>query len=356
MNSPIETPRSSPEALANLVARCRWLATFIEALPRLPERSEAPFLHAQLDEALNGLSSAVRRHRGEERREKKRSEEGAEKKGEGFLGLFRRSKSKQEAEPEVEIEDSESGRTDGLIGNSWTIPLPDLIGFLASCKKVGVLWVYSPEETFLIEIKNGSLIHATSDRTPSGLRIGEILVQQGVLSQDELEDFVAGSEGSMGMLGNALVEGGIITKENLDGALDYQVRQIFQRLMVADDSLFRFQEGMELTLAHHVHLNATQVMLEAARIRDEHLNQAAEAMSNAIKSAAADPSEVTSLLSSLEDRPKAPRDESHETSANAQEPSGGGGDTPEAVLSTKGPRPDEESVAKDGSDARNSRS
>ena len=173
----------------------------------------------------------------------------------------------------------------GLQGNTWTFSLPELVGFLAASRKTGVLWVDGPDENFLLGMVEGQLVHAASSATPEGLRLGEILVELGFLTARQLERFLSSEEGAELLSGESLLKSGMISEEELHTALTVQVQELFHRLLETRNSIFRFREGMQISVAHHVFLNTTQLILESARVKDEleknaELNELAEQMAS----------------------------------------------------------------------------
>ncbi len=158
----------------------------------------------------------------------------------------------------------------GFQGNSWTVSLPELVGFLAYGHKTGVLWVDAPEENFLLGLVNGRLVHATSDHTPEGQRLGEVLVGLGYLTRPQLERFLAKNDGNEAAIsGEKLLETGMISDEELRNALEHQTRQLFNRLVGQKKAVFRFRESMEVMLAYQVDQDINQLLLESALVQDE---------------------------------------------------------------------------------------
>ncbi len=157
----------------------------------------------------------------------------------------------------------------GLHGNTSTIPITELLSFLAYGSKTGVLWVDSPEENFLVGLVDGQLRHANSDQTPPGLRLGEVLVHLGFLTERQLGRHLGRNSQVESVTGEALLESGIISDEELGAALSYQTRCLFQRLISTTNAVFRFGEGMEVALAYQVTLDINQLLLDHARVQDE---------------------------------------------------------------------------------------
>jgi len=245
---------SSPEILARVILRCRELAGFLDkALPLLPGRTDTPFLYGQLDDALKRLHASLRPLVAEELAQ-------AVKGG----GLLRRLAGKKPREARKKGE----ARYD-LEGNSWTIPVTELVGFLSHSGKSGLLWITSAAETFVLEFARGSLVHATSNAQPVAFRLGEILLEQRLIEQAELTRLIDAAKSADDMLGSYLVRSGRLRHEDLQRALAIQVQQLFHRLMDAENALYRFQEGAQLLRSYGLEVNITQLLLESARKKDE---------------------------------------------------------------------------------------
>jgi hypothetical protein len=249
-----DTSSTSPEALARVILRCRELATLLDkALPLLPARGETPFLYGQLDDVLKRLQASLRPLAAEELAHVE--------KGGGFLRRLagkkpRESPRKSEARYDLE-------------GNSWTIPVTELVGFLSHSGKSGLLWVTTSSETFVLEFARGSLVHATSNAQPVAYRLGEILLEQQMIEPAELVRLVEAAKSADDMLGSFLVRSGRLRHEDLQRALAIQVQQLFHRLMDAENALYRFQEGAQLLRSYGLEVNITHLLLESARKKDE---------------------------------------------------------------------------------------
>lgn len=305
--------------LATLIAKCRELAVRLDRLDVAPGREVAPFLYRQLSQALQALQGSVQR--AVEHADDSSAGDGGSG---GFFGRLKRSLrggAKKEERKSAE----------GLQGNSWTIPIPELIGFLSNARKTGALWVHAPNETFLLQIRDGALLHATSDSTPEGERLGELLVDAGLLSAEELKSFLA-SNNQAGVLGLNLRRAGRISEEDLMAVLAEQIQRLFHRMLSARNSVFRFQEGVELLVQHHVRLNVMQLLLETARTFDE------QTMKDGLEALAAGPTlsaqALEEALGIVEEPPSAlPKADGSDESDESRESGGDAEDEQEAEAS-----------------------
>ena len=233
-----------PEALARLVLRCRQLTGWLQEIGRLlPRREDAPFLYEQLEGAGVDLGIAL-----------------------ADLG--------NPQLPEAEDPDLDGERAYGLQGTAWTIPVTEMLDFLSHASKTGILYVTTFQETFLLELTDGHLVHATSDSPPDDMRLGEILVAQNVLGRSELEEHVREASEADELLGSYLVDRGFVEHPALQAAMAVQVQALFNRLSKADNAIYRFREGEAREHPQGLQVNIKRLLLESARLQDE---QSAEA-------------------------------------------------------------------------------
>ena len=164
--------------------------------------------------------------------------------------------------------------SEGLRGHTQAISIPEVLGFVASLRKSGVLRVKTPDEAFLIQLDQGEVIYAVGDNPPHGELLGELLIARGQLCIADLEEVLAGGVGQGAMLGSALVASGKVSAEHLRSALQHQVQSIFHRVFGAEDAVYQFDEGIALRVPADIRLNVTTLLLESARSSDEGLRRA----------------------------------------------------------------------------------
>jgi hypothetical protein len=156
-----------------------------------------------------------------------------------------------------------------LCGISPPIGLESVFGFLGSLHKTGILRIRTEETTFMISVVRGDVVHAVSHPRPEAELLGSILVERNAIDRDTLTRFLDTHGSSAGRLGEALNRQELISTEALRAALEVQLQRLFDRLLAARTSEGCFHEG-EATLSYiHLRVNATGVLLECARKRDE---------------------------------------------------------------------------------------
>jgi hypothetical protein len=271
--SALDSTTLDPEVLARLVVQVREFRLSLERIaPQLPPREDTPFLYKQLEDALSRLVGTIHglgtsplgsppAHA------EPASTAPAKSERRGLLGLFTRRK-KETPEPTPPSQPADGQGVD-LQGTSWTIPVPELLSFLSLSHKTGMLWIHTPQETFMLEMRGGRLVKATSDRTPPGLRIGDFLAGMGRIPREDVDGLVRAAQEAKEPLGAHLVRIGRISAQELQEALGIQVQSLFHRLITSENAVYRFQEGHNVSVGSDIELNVTSLLLESARFHDE---------------------------------------------------------------------------------------
>ena len=120
----------------------------------------------------------------------------------------------------------------------------ELLRFLHSARKTGVVTVATDEETFTLSLGGGELLMAVSDNSPPGLRLGEILVSQGFVTQEVMDGFFARHAEDRSRLGRALESENIVSHEQVAAALRVQMSKLFERLLATHDGNMTFRAEM----------------------------------------------------------------------------------------------------------------
>lgn len=173
-------------------------------------------------------------------------------------------------------EDTEASQpTCALHGNAGTMAISGVIGFLGMHKKSGALKVESADEDFLVEFESGDVVHVESTNAPKGTRLGDYLVAQGAVGEQELERAIAKYQRARLTVGQIVSRENLVTNDQLRAALRQQMQVLVARMLTVPDARFRFEESSGRGSMERVRINVTQLLLETARVVDEAARDAA---------------------------------------------------------------------------------
>jgi len=161
-------------------------------------------------------------------------------------------------------------------GSSDTIGIPALLTFIESLGKSGMLRVETMAETFSLILDNGTVVHAASDNSPAGMRLGDILVDQGAISRRDLHHVLKSCARLNQPIGEAFVRSGVLQRDQLSAALEYQIQQLFHRLFVAEEASFSFFDGKSTPSEFGVSMSLTRLLVDSCVEADTHRPETAE--------------------------------------------------------------------------------
>ena len=123
-----------------------------------------------------------------------------------------------------------------LSGTLKDFALPDIFQLIGMQRKTGLLTLESDRETVSVIFEQGMVVHSDSTIRRLDDLLGNVLVRQGKLQKEHLEEVLAKQKVSMQRLGFILTNQGYIDREDLKAALSEQVQQIVFRV-------FRWKSG-----------------------------------------------------------------------------------------------------------------
>ncbi len=156
-----------------------------------------------------------------------------------------------------------------LCGMSPMIGLESLFGFVGTLRKTGVLRIHAGGTTFMISVVRGDVVHGVCHPRPEAELLGNILVERGAIDRATLDRFFARCGPSSCQIGEALEREELVSTDELREALELQLQRLFDRLLAAHSSDWCFHEGEAKLSYVNLRMNATSVLLESARKRDE---------------------------------------------------------------------------------------
>ncbi len=155
-----------------------------------------------------------------------------------------------------------------ISGNFSAMPPEDLFQWISRGQKSGILYVRSGNDTRNIFVYDGSVVAVNSSRLRD--RLGSILIQSQGLKQETLDKLIAEQSRTGTFIGELVIREGLITKKQLNEALEEQVQSIVFEVLGWVSGDFSFEER-ELKDSERLilPLKISNLLLEGARRRDE---------------------------------------------------------------------------------------
>lgn len=155
-----------------------------------------------------------------------------------------------------------------LAGSLETFNIANLIQFLSSDQKTGVLQISGGGNTAKIFIKSGFIVYATSSQHE--FRLGHLLKSEGVLSDEKLQECLQLAEEKNQQLGRFLVEQGYISRSSLKDFLHLQAEEILYDIFLWDAGDFEYTDTpINIKETLFIPLNPMGIIMEATRRIDE---------------------------------------------------------------------------------------
>jgi Domain of unknown function (DUF4388) len=132
-----------------------------------------------------------------------------------------------------------------LSGTLKDFALPDIFQLIGMQRKTGLLTLESDRETVTVVFEQGMVVHADSTVRRLDDLLGNVLVRQGKIRKEVLEEALSKQKVSMQRLGFILTSQGYISRDDLKGALSEQVQQIVFRVFRWKSGRYHFDPSAE---------------------------------------------------------------------------------------------------------------
>lgn len=157
-----------------------------------------------------------------------------------------------------------------LSGSARSVPVQDLLSFLATARKTGIVRVETQAERFLVQLDEGAVVYAYGDRSPEGDGPADALVERGWISR-ETSRTLPGAGAQSAWLDPRFLETAHLPRAALQAALAHQTRCAFFRLCAVEEGRYGFFDGARVQNVVRVHHRTVELLLEYHRTRDEAL-------------------------------------------------------------------------------------
>jgi hypothetical protein len=158
-----------------------------------------------------------------------------------------------------------------LEGTIKDFGLPDIFQLIGLQRKTGVLTLKNESEQVTVAFENGMVVMADSDAKRLEDRLGNVLVKQGKLTKERLEDALVTQRATLQRLGHVLTSSNAITSRDLKEALQVQVSQIVFKVFRWRDGDYHFEptDSVDYDRENFTPMSADFILMEGIRMVDE---------------------------------------------------------------------------------------
>jgi curved DNA-binding protein CbpA len=141
--------------------------------------------------------------------------------------------------------------------------LPGVLRQIYVARRSGLLHFAQGDARYSVRFVNGNIVHAQSNLPQA--RLGQIMVEQGLLSQAHLQQAQQAVARTGRRFGEVLVEMGVLNWERLGDALAVQVRELLLQVFVWAEGSYEFEPRTDAAGQATLKLSTGEMILEAVR-------------------------------------------------------------------------------------------
>jgi Domain of unknown function (DUF4388) len=158
-----------------------------------------------------------------------------------------------------------------LEGTIKDFGLPDIFQLIGLQRKTGHLTLSNEKESVTVTFENGMVVMADSSSKRLEDRLGNVLVKQGKLGKERLEDALETQKQTLQRLGHILSTSSFITGKDLRDALQVQVSQIVFKVFRWRDGHYNFApaDSVDYDRENFTPMSADFILMEGIRMVDE---------------------------------------------------------------------------------------
>lgn len=160
-----------------------------------------------------------------------------------------------------------------LEGTIRDFGLPDIFQLIGLQRKTGLLTLTheKDDESVTVTFENGMVVMADSSARRLEDRLGNVLVKQGKITKDRLDEALAVQKQTLQRLGHILASGSAITTKDLRDALQVQIAQIVFRVFRWRDGRYHFApaDAVDYDRENFVPMSTDFILMEGIRMVDE---------------------------------------------------------------------------------------
>lgn len=158
-----------------------------------------------------------------------------------------------------------------LEGTIKDFGLPDIFQLIGLQRKTGILTLKNEKDNVTVTFENGMVVSADSSTKRLEDRLGNVLVKQGKLSKERLDEALATQKATLQRLGHVLTTQNYITNKDLRDALTVQVSQLVFKVFRWRDGEYHFEpaESVDFDRENFNPMSADFILMEGIRMVDE---------------------------------------------------------------------------------------
>jgi hypothetical protein len=155
----------------------------------------------------------------------------------------------------------------GFRGNLKSVALPTILQILSTDNRTGVLHFEHGQAMRAICLKDGKIVAASGRE---GRRLGQMLYDRGLISQEQLEEALEKSKEEKKRLGEVLLDLGYISEDSLKKLIRYQIQEAVLDISLWAEGDFEYRDcQMEFDERGVDDISTMRIVLEAAARKDE---------------------------------------------------------------------------------------
>ncbi len=165
------------------------------------------------------------------------------------------------------FDSSECTNPVGFRGNLKSVALPTILQILSTDNRTGVLHFEQGQTIRAICLKDGRIVAASGRERQ---RLGQILSDRGLISQEQLEEALEKTKEEKKRLGEVLLDLGYINEDSLKELIRYQIQEAVLDISLWAEGDFEYRDcQMEFDERGVNDISTMGIVLEAAARKDE---------------------------------------------------------------------------------------
>jgi hypothetical protein len=158
-----------------------------------------------------------------------------------------------------------------LEGTIRDFGLPDIFQLIGLQRKTGILTLKNEKDQVTVAFENGMVVAADSSTKRLEDRLGNVLVKQGKLTKERLEDALSTQKATLQRLGHVLVTQNAITDKDLKEAITVQISQLVFKVFRWRDGEYHFAptDTVDYDRENFAPMSADFILMEGIRMVDE---------------------------------------------------------------------------------------